>query len=96
MEIYAVDEVVHGDASGPVPPPHHVSPAIRKTLVAGGLCNDAIMKEDGTYVGHSTDVALQSVLSVFGMPDPRQVRPSRPGPPQDTLDECDIGLHTSR
>ncbi|KAH9914676.1 calcium-transporting ATPase [Fomitopsis serialis] len=72
MEIYAVDEVVHGDASGPVPPPHHVSPAIRKTLTAGGLCNDAIMKEDGAYVGHSTDVALQSVLSVFGMPDPRQ------------------------
>ena len=73
MEIYAVDEVVHSDISGPIPPPHHLSPAIRKTLVVGGLCNDAILKEDGTYVGHSTDVALQTVLSVFGMPDPRQV-----------------------
>lgn len=73
MEVYAVDEVVHSVVSGPIPPPHHLSPAIRKTLVVGGLCNDAILKEDGTYVGHSTDVALQSVLSVFGMPDPRQV-----------------------
>ncbi|TFY50768.1 hypothetical protein EVJ58_g10897, partial [Rhodofomes roseus] len=72
MEIYAVDEAVHSDTSGPVPPPHHISPAIRKALVVGGLCNDAIRKEDGTYVGHSTDVALQTVLSVFGMPDPRQ------------------------
>lgn len=73
MEIYAVDEVVHSDVSGPIPPPHHLSPAIRKTLAVGGLCNDAILKEDGSYVGHSTDVALQTVLSVFGMPDPRQV-----------------------
>ncbi|KZT72352.1 calcium-transporting P [Daedalea quercina L-15889] len=72
MEIYAVDEVVHSDASGPILPSHLISPAIRKTLSVGGLCNDAVLREDGTYVGHSTDVALQSVLSVFDMPDPRK------------------------
>ncbi|PCH35653.1 calcium-transporting P [Wolfiporia cocos MD-104 SS10] len=72
MEIYAVDELVYSDTSGPIPPPHHISSAVRKTLTVGALCNNAILKEDGAYVGQSTDVALLSVMSVFGMADPRQ------------------------
>lgn len=74
LEIYSVDEVVLSDTSVAVIPPHQLSPSIRKTLTVGALCNDAILKEDGSYVGHATDVALLNVLKVFDMSDPRQVR----------------------
>jgi Ca2+-transporting ATPase len=73
-ELYSVDELVFIDPSTPAPPAH-VSPALRKTLEVGALCNDATVShnEDGEYVGHATDVALLNALSVFGLPDPRQV-----------------------
>ena len=73
-ELYTVDEPVSVNPAAPAPPPH-VSPALRKTLEIGALCNDAstARNDDGDYVGHATDVALLNVLSVFGLPDPRQV-----------------------
>lgn len=73
-EIYAVDESVSIDPSAPVPPSQPVSAAVMKTLAIGSLCNNAILDEEGSYVGQSTDVALLNVLSVFGMSDQRQVR----------------------
>jgi Ca2+-transporting ATPase len=74
-ELYSVDELVCLDPTTPSPPAH-VSPALRKTLEVGALCNDAsiVRNENGEYVGHATDVALLNALSVFGLPDPRQVR----------------------
>ena len=74
-ELYSVDELVCLDPATPSPPAH-VSPALRKTLEVGTLCNDASIarNENGEYVGHATDVALLNALSVFGLPDPRQVR----------------------
>ncbi|KAI0919162.1 hypothetical protein AcV5_002148 [Taiwanofungus camphoratus] len=71
-EIYAVDESVSIDPSAPVPPSQPVSAAVMKTLAIGSLCNNAILDEEGSYVGQSTDVALLNVLSVFGMSDQRQ------------------------
>jgi Ca2+-transporting ATPase len=74
-ELYTVDELVCVDPAAPAPPAH-VSPALRKTLEVGALCNDASIarNEDGIYVGQPTDVALLNVLSVFeDLPDPRQV-----------------------
>ncbi|OSX61640.1 hypothetical protein POSPLADRAFT_1046930 [Postia placenta MAD-698-R-SB12] len=72
MEIYVVDEPVHCDPSAAAPPVHQHTVAVKKTLAVGALCNNAIHKEDGTFVGQSTDVALLNVLSVFGLSDPRQ------------------------
>lgn len=42
----------------------------------GAICNNAslVKNEDGVYVGQSTDVALLNVLSLFGLPDRRDVR----------------------
>lgn len=74
-ELYTVDELVCLDPAAPAPPAH-VSPALRKALEVGALCNDASIarNENGEYVGHATDVALLNALSVFGLPDPRHVR----------------------
>lgn len=73
-ELYTVDELVCLDPATPAPPAH-VSPALRKALEVGALCNDASIarNENGEYVGHATDVALLNALSVFGLPDPRHV-----------------------
>jgi len=73
-ELYSVDELVCIDPAAPAPPAH-VSPALHKTLEVGALCNDAstARNEDGNYVGQATDVALLNALSVFDLPDPRQV-----------------------
>jgi Ca2+-transporting ATPase len=73
-ELYSVDELVCLDPATPTPPAH-VSPALRKTLEVGALCNDASItrNENDEYVGQATDVALLNALSVFGLPDPRQV-----------------------
>lgn len=73
-----MDEPVHCDPSAAAPPVHQHTVAVKKALAVGALCNNAIHKEDGTFVGQSTDVALLNVLSVFGLSDPRQVR--RPWP----------------
>lgn len=68
-EIYVVDENVHVDD-----PRSTISPAVRKLLEIGSLCNNSSMSKDGEgkYVGQSTDVALMNVLSSFDMPDQRQ------------------------
>ncbi|KAK7691917.1 hypothetical protein QCA50_005322 [Cerrena zonata] len=71
-ELYAVDELLHIDASSPTPPTVRLSPAMIKTLEIGSICNNAIWREeDHGYVGQATDVALLNVLSVFGMADKR-------------------------
>ncbi|KAG1781830.1 hypothetical protein EV702DRAFT_1067129 [Suillus placidus] len=68
-EIYVVDENIHVDK-----PRSTVSPAVRKLLEIGSLCNNSSMSKDGEgkYVGQSTEVALINVLSSFDMPDQRQ------------------------
>ncbi|KAH9980652.1 calcium-transporting ATPase [Russula compacta] len=72
-ELYTVDELVYVDPAAPAPPTH-VSPALRKTLEIGALCNDASIarNEDENHVGQATDIALLNALSVFSLPDPRQ------------------------
>lgn len=70
-----MDETIFLDPSSTVPYIGAISPAIRKVLDIGALCNNASMtrNEDGVYVGQSTDVALLNVLAVFGMVDRRGV-----------------------
>lgn len=70
-----MDETVFLDPSSTVAYTGAISPAIRKALDIGALCNNASMtrNEDGVYVGQSTDVALLNVLAVFGMVDRRDV-----------------------
>ena len=70
-----MDETVFLDPSSSVPYTGAISPAIRKALDIGALCNNASMtrNEDGVYVGQSTDVALLNVLAVFGIEDRREV-----------------------
>jgi len=72
-EIYAVDENLHVDTLQSAVSP---SSAVRKALEIGSLCNNAVLseKQDGTYIGQSTDVALLNVLPAFGLPDQRNVR----------------------
>lgn len=72
-ELYSVDETITIDHFTPVAPIQGISPALRKTLSIGSLCNNAIRSEDGGYVGQSTDVALINVLSSFGLEDQRLV-----------------------
>jgi P-type Ca2+ transporter type 2C len=70
-----VDETIFLDPSSTIPYTGTISPAIRKAVDIGALCNNASMSrnEDGVYVGQSTDVALLNVLAVFGMGDRREV-----------------------
>ena len=70
-----MDETIFLDPSSTVPYTGTISPAVRKALEIGALCNNASMtrNEDGVYVGQSTDVALLNVLAVFGMMDRREV-----------------------
>ncbi|KAI0041087.1 Ca-transporting ATPase [Auriscalpium vulgare] len=71
-ELYSVDETVRLDPSAPVAP-SQISPALRKTLEIGAICNNAsaTRNEEGIYVGQSTDVALLNILDIFEIPDPR-------------------------
>ncbi|KAF9529770.1 hypothetical protein CPB83DRAFT_875437 [Crepidotus variabilis] len=73
-EAYAVDETVFLDPSSTIPYTGSVSPAIRRALDIGALCNNASLEknEDGAFVGQSTDVALLNVLQLFGIPDRRE------------------------
>ena len=75
-EAYSVDETIFLDPSSAIPYTGTVSPAVRKTMDIGAICNNAslVKNEDGVYVGQSTDVALLNVLSLFGLPDRRDVR----------------------
>ncbi|KAF8058702.1 Ca-transporting ATPase [Lyophyllum atratum] len=72
-EAYSVDETAHLDPSSTAPYTASISPALRKTMDIGAICNNAslVRNEDGVYVGQSTDVALLNVLEVFGLPDRR-------------------------
>lgn len=68
-----VDETLHVDGHQSSVSP---SPAVRKTLEIGSLCNNAALSqnEEGVYIGQSTDVALLNVLSAFDLSDQRDVR----------------------
>lgn len=72
-EAYAVDETIYLDPSSSTPYTGTISPAMRKALEIGSLCNNAslVKNDDGVFVGQSTDVALLNVLSVVGVPDRR-------------------------
>jgi P-type Ca2+ transporter type 2C len=74
VEAYSVDEVITID---PAATTYHgqISPAMRKAMDIGSLCNNASVQrnEDGVFVGQSTDVALINVLGLFGLPDRREV-----------------------
>ncbi|KAF9234187.1 hypothetical protein BU15DRAFT_90076 [Melanogaster broomeanus] len=69
-EIYGVDESLQIEDLRSAAPP---SPAVRKVLEIGSLCNNASLSEseEGVYIGQSTDVALLNVLSAFDLPDQR-------------------------
>lgn len=73
-ELYTVDEVVAVDPSASSSS-SVASPALRKTMEIGAICNNASSerRENGKYVGQSTDVALLEVLDVFGLEDARRV-----------------------
>lgn len=75
VEAYAVDETIYVDAHSSNPYEGSVSPAIKRALDIGALCNNAslVRNEDGVYVGQSTDVALLNVLHIFNLPDRREV-----------------------
>ncbi|KAJ2928625.1 hypothetical protein H1R20_g8434, partial [Candolleomyces eurysporus] len=72
-EAYAVDETVFLDPSSTVPYTASVSPAIKRALDIGALCNNASTEknEEGVFVGQSTDVALLNVLDLFSLSDRR-------------------------
>lgn len=76
-EAYAVDETIFLDPTSIIPYTGSVSPAIKRALGIGALCNNASleMNEDGVFVGQSTDVAFLNVLQIFGLPDRREVCP---------------------
>lgn len=71
-EIYVVDENLHVEGLQTVVSP---SPAARKTLEIGSLCNNAVLSqtEGSDYIGQSTDVALLNILPTFGLHDQRYV-----------------------
>jgi Ca2+-transporting ATPase len=77
-EAYSVDETVHVDPSSSTPYTAQISPALKKAMDIGAICNNAslVRNEDGAYVGQSTDVALLNVLELFGLPDRRPVSSS--------------------
>lgn len=74
-EAYAVDETIFLDPNSAIPYTGTVSPAIKRAMDIGALCNNAslVKNEDGVYVGQSTDVALLNVLHLFSIPDRRDV-----------------------
>ncbi|THH09076.1 hypothetical protein EW145_g2268 [Phellinidium pouzarii] len=68
IEVYTVDESMVVDPSMP----HvKVSPALRKALQIGSICNNAVVNESGVFAGQSTDVALLNVLHMFNFSDQR-------------------------
>jgi Ca2+-transporting ATPase len=74
-ETYAVDETIYLDPSSTTRHTGIISPAMRRTLEIGALCNNALMErnEEGLFIGQSTDVALLNVLQLVGVPDRRAV-----------------------
>lgn len=89
IEAYAVDERVSLDSNSPataVRTYSQLSPAMKKALDIGTLCNNAVVTkgtDDGSgdggaweAKGQSTDVALLGSMSRLGGLDKREVRPS--------------------
>lgn len=74
-EAYAVDETIYLDPSSATQYTGTISPAMKKTLEIGALCNNALVErnEEGLFVGQSTDVALLNVLHLVGITDRRAV-----------------------
>ena len=74
-ELYAVDETVQLDPTSASQYTTQVSPAVRKALDIGALCNNASTErnQERQWVGQSTDVALLNVLDIFDVPDRRPV-----------------------
>lgn len=72
-EAYAVDETIFLDPSSTAPYSGSVSPAIKRAMEIGSICNNSTMErnEEGNFVGQSTDVALLNVLDLFNIPDRR-------------------------
>ena len=68
IEIYTVDEIVVVDKVQGT-----ISPAVKKALQIGALCNNSRRNEVGLYLGQSTDVALVNVLQRFNLSDERAV-----------------------
>ncbi|QRV86940.1 calcium transporting, ATPase type 2C [Ceratobasidium sp. AG-Ba] len=73
-QVFVVDHITHVDPSGssPITVVSHATPAIRKTLEIGGICNNAFRNNEGINVGQSTDVAMLNVLAEFGVKDERR------------------------
>jgi P-type Ca2+ transporter type 2C len=73
-ELYVVDEVLRVGVSGGTSVSRVLSPAARKVLEVGAICNNSVRTERGEYVGQATDVALANVLGAYDIADPRLVR----------------------
>lgn len=73
-EAYSVDEVAYLDPDSH-PSPSRLSPAVKKAIEIGAICNNCALNRDidGAFVGQSTDVALLNVLYHVGLPDRRAV-----------------------
>ncbi|KAF8602966.1 hypothetical protein BDV93DRAFT_508732 [Ceratobasidium sp. AG-I] len=50
----------------------HATPATKKTLEIGGICNNVFRNNEEVNVGQSTDVAVLNVFAEFGVKDERR------------------------
>ncbi|CAE6441183.1 unnamed protein product [Rhizoctonia solani] len=72
-QVFVVDHIVNVETGfGTRTNTNMVTPAVRKTLEIGGLCNNAFRNAEGINVGQSTDVAMLNVLAEFGVRDERR------------------------
>ncbi|CAE6456584.1 unnamed protein product [Rhizoctonia solani] len=72
-QIFVVDHIVNVETGfGTRINTNVITPAVRKTLEIGGLCNNAFRNAEGINVGQSTDVAMLTVLAEFGIRDERR------------------------
>ncbi|KAF8685752.1 Ca-transporting ATPase [Rhizoctonia solani] len=72
-QVFVVDHIVNVETGfGTRINTNMVTPAVRKTLEIGGLCNNAFRNAEGINVGQSTDVAMLNVLAEFGVRDERR------------------------
>ncbi|KAG9105194.1 High affinity Ca2+/Mn2+ P-type ATPase-like protein, partial [Ceratobasidium sp. 392] len=73
-QVFVVDHITHIDPSNssPMSSISHATPAVKKTLEIGGICNNAFRNNEGVVVGQSTDVAMLNVLTEFGVKDERR------------------------
>ncbi|CAE7208909.1 unnamed protein product [Rhizoctonia solani] len=72
-QIFVVDHIINVETGfGTRMNTSVVTPAVRKTLEIGGLCNNAFRNTEGINVGQSTDVAMLNVLAEFGVRDERR------------------------